>query len=93
VGFEPTIPASERAKTVHALDRSAILKFRKYLLCWSLTMHCDGWYCSNGTGKWLAQQEKFQYRGMVVNVLKTGDYLTGPELSALQGKIIELIMT
>jgi hypothetical protein len=23
VGFEPTIPASERAKTVHALDSSA----------------------------------------------------------------------
>jgi hypothetical protein len=23
VGFEPTIPASERAKTVHALDRTA----------------------------------------------------------------------
>jgi hypothetical protein len=23
VGFEPTIPVSERAKTVHALDRSA----------------------------------------------------------------------
>jgi hypothetical protein len=23
MGFEPTIPASERAKTVHALDRSA----------------------------------------------------------------------
>jgi hypothetical protein len=23
VGFEPTVPASERAKTVHALDRSA----------------------------------------------------------------------
>jgi hypothetical protein len=23
VGFEPTIPASERAKTVHASDRSA----------------------------------------------------------------------
>jgi hypothetical protein len=23
VGFEPTIPASERAKTVHVLDRSA----------------------------------------------------------------------
>jgi hypothetical protein len=22
VGFEPTIPASEQAKTVHALDRS-----------------------------------------------------------------------
>jgi hypothetical protein len=22
VGFEPTMPASERAKTVHALDRS-----------------------------------------------------------------------
>jgi hypothetical protein len=25
VGFEPKIPASERAKTVHALDSSAIL--------------------------------------------------------------------
>jgi hypothetical protein len=25
VGFEPTIPASERAKTVHALDRAAIV--------------------------------------------------------------------
>jgi hypothetical protein len=23
VGFQPTIPASERAKAVHALDRSA----------------------------------------------------------------------
>jgi hypothetical protein len=23
VGFEPTVPASERAKTVHALERSA----------------------------------------------------------------------
>jgi hypothetical protein len=23
VGFKPTVPASERAKTVHALDRSA----------------------------------------------------------------------
>jgi hypothetical protein len=23
VGFEPTVPASERAKTVHALDRSS----------------------------------------------------------------------
>jgi hypothetical protein len=23
MGFEPTIPASERAKTVHALERSA----------------------------------------------------------------------
>jgi hypothetical protein len=25
VGFEPTIPAFERAKTVHALDRAAIV--------------------------------------------------------------------
>jgi hypothetical protein len=24
-GFEPTIPAFERAKTVHALDRAAIV--------------------------------------------------------------------
>jgi hypothetical protein len=32
VGFEPTIPASERAKTVHALDRSATVtgKFHFY---------------------------------------------------------------
>jgi hypothetical protein len=27
VGFEPTIPASERAKTVHALDRPAAVSF------------------------------------------------------------------
>jgi hypothetical protein len=25
VGFEPTIPVFERAKTVHALDRAAIV--------------------------------------------------------------------
>jgi hypothetical protein len=25
MGFEPTIPASERAKTVHVLDRAAIV--------------------------------------------------------------------
>jgi hypothetical protein len=25
VGFEPTIPASERAKTVHALDRAVTM--------------------------------------------------------------------
>jgi hypothetical protein len=30
VGFEPVIPASEGAKTVHALDRSATV---------------TGWYC------------------------------------------------
>jgi hypothetical protein len=28
VGFEPTIPGSERAKTVHALDRSATVTGR-----------------------------------------------------------------
>jgi hypothetical protein len=36
VGFEPTIPASERAKTVHALDRSdtvpGVLKYYVYKL-------------------------------------------------------------
>jgi hypothetical protein len=31
VGFEPTIPASERAKTVHALDRSATVTGRPAL--------------------------------------------------------------
>jgi hypothetical protein len=32
LGFEPTIPASERAKTVHTLDRSATVtgKFLSY---------------------------------------------------------------
>jgi hypothetical protein len=32
VGFELTIPASERAKTVHALDRSATVTVAKALL-------------------------------------------------------------
>jgi hypothetical protein len=49
VGFEPAIPASERAKTVHALNRSATVTGRAYLnngeltkplvkeaVCWSL---------------------------------------------------------
>jgi hypothetical protein len=31
VGFEPTIPASERAKTVHALERSATVTGQLYL--------------------------------------------------------------
>jgi hypothetical protein len=38
MGFEPTIPASERAKTVHALDRSATVTGHIYAtthyLCW-----------------------------------------------------------
>jgi hypothetical protein len=33
VGFEPTIPASEWAKTVHVLDRSAIVTGTSILLC------------------------------------------------------------
>jgi hypothetical protein len=33
VGFEPTIPASERAKTVHALDRSATVTGDHALCC------------------------------------------------------------
>jgi hypothetical protein len=32
VGFEPMIPASERAKTVHALDRSATVTGRPLLV-------------------------------------------------------------
>jgi hypothetical protein len=31
VGFEPTVPASERAKTVHALDRSATVTGECYI--------------------------------------------------------------
>jgi hypothetical protein len=34
VGFEPTIPASERAKTVHALDRSATVTSPKVYNMW-----------------------------------------------------------
>jgi hypothetical protein len=30
VGFEPTIPASEKAKTVHALDRSTTVTGMSY---------------------------------------------------------------
>jgi hypothetical protein len=37
VGFEPTIPGSERAKTVHALDRSATVTGGKTLLWQILT--------------------------------------------------------
>jgi hypothetical protein len=39
VGFEPTIPASERAKTVHTLDRAATLiaNFSKYPYCYEHT--------------------------------------------------------
>jgi hypothetical protein len=32
VGFEPAIPASERAKTVHALDHSATATGREFFL-------------------------------------------------------------
>jgi hypothetical protein len=31
VGFEPTVPASERAKTVHVLDLSATVTGSKFL--------------------------------------------------------------
>jgi hypothetical protein len=32
VGFKPAIPASERAKTVHALDRSATVASYYFLI-------------------------------------------------------------
>jgi hypothetical protein len=38
VGFEPTIPASERAKRVHALDRSATMTCQIYLSKIGLTV-------------------------------------------------------
>jgi hypothetical protein len=46
-GFEPTIPASERVKTVHALDHSATVtghafSYRTKSLCGS------GFQCSSG---------------------------------------------
>jgi hypothetical protein len=36
VGFEPTIPASERAKTAHVLDRSATVTGSSYLFIYTL---------------------------------------------------------
>jgi hypothetical protein len=32
MGFEPAIPASERAETVHALDRAASVSSNKILM-------------------------------------------------------------
>jgi hypothetical protein len=44
VGFKPTIPTSERAKTVHALDRSAtvtgMLSLGAYLYL-NVTYNCE----------------------------------------------------
>jgi hypothetical protein len=37
VGFEPTIPAFEQAKTVHALDRAATVKWPQEVSRSSLT--------------------------------------------------------
>jgi hypothetical protein len=38
VGFEPTIPLSEREKTVHALDRAAIVIDKiVYIVTWKIT--------------------------------------------------------
>jgi hypothetical protein len=45
VGFEPTITASERAKTVHALDRSATVTGQKHAC--SYIIYCQQhtlWY-------------------------------------------------
>jgi hypothetical protein len=35
VGFEPTIPASEREKTVHVLDRAVTVTDSSYIVDWS----------------------------------------------------------
>jgi hypothetical protein len=58
VGFESTIPASERVKTVHALDRSATLtgvyRIRKLKSCQSPTKGCgwmDGWMDGRTDGR------------------------------------------
>jgi hypothetical protein len=39
VVFEPTIPASERAKTVHTLDRSATVTGLPFYLLLTLPLH------------------------------------------------------
>jgi hypothetical protein len=40
VGFEPTIPVLERAKTVHGLDRAATVIGQIYLLLYVVYEHC-----------------------------------------------------
>jgi hypothetical protein len=44
VGLEPTIPASERSKTIHALDRSATVSGPIYMSCKnrSTSIKCSG---------------------------------------------------
>jgi hypothetical protein len=62
VGFETTIPASERAKIVHALDRPAtvagsfwfgVLNFHpSFLLFYCRIILCSEWFTVAGRGKW-----------------------------------------
>jgi hypothetical protein len=47
VGFDPTIPASERAKTVHALDRAATVigyLLPEHISYYQLTIHQAGMF-------------------------------------------------
>jgi hypothetical protein len=39
VEFEPMIPAFERAKTVHALDRAATVRGLQSWLCYNISWH------------------------------------------------------
>jgi hypothetical protein len=57
VGFEPKIPASERAETAHALDRSTTVTGKESLLYWNIQFlvphlhaaytHAGVWQSSN----------------------------------------------
>jgi hypothetical protein len=50
VGFEPTIPASERADTVHALDRSATVTgfaLLLYIKCLLFKKNCPSASCAS----------------------------------------------
>jgi hypothetical protein len=58
VGFEPTIPTSERAKTVHALDRSATVTVSLFL--WNLKIHHRSQYLA--VGPWEPTESGIEFK-------------------------------
>jgi hypothetical protein len=52
VGFEHTVPASERAKTVHALDRSATVTGLYDYKVWILFTEADTLLIANFCVSW-----------------------------------------
>jgi hypothetical protein len=55
MGFEPTIPASERAKTVHGLDRSATVTGRLIPFA-DANLQPNADYCLQQSAKFLKER-------------------------------------